>query len=95
MAPSEPNAVLLIASEVVVVNLDSEVTLDQPRLSENLRRTCTQFAAIIHLETKKSVNSLATVASVAQLVGFFGTAIGFANSFPGFVTAIGISVRRC
>jgi hypothetical protein len=38
---------------------------------------------IVHQQMKQGLNGLATVASVAPLVGIFGTLIGIANSFPG------------
>jgi hypothetical protein len=40
-------------------------------------------AAIVHRQMRQGLNSLATVAYIAPLVGIFGTLIGIVNSFPG------------
>ena len=49
-----------------------------------VRRAMKRSAAIVHRQMRQGLNSLATVASIAPLVGIFGTLIGIPNSFPGF-----------
>jgi len=40
-------------------------------------------ATAVHRRMKRGVNSLATIASIAPLLGFLGTFMGVANSFLG------------
>ncbi len=49
----------------------------------NVRRAMDRSAAIVHEQMKDGVSSLATIATIAPLVGVFGTVIGIANSFRG------------
>jgi biopolymer transport protein ExbB/TolQ len=46
-------------------------------------RACRRTAALVHLEMKGGVDSLATIASVAPLIGIFGTLVGIFTSFRG------------
>lgn len=41
-------------------------------------------AAIVHQQMGQGLNSLATIASIAPLIGVYGTVIGVIDSFPGF-----------
>jgi biopolymer transport protein ExbB/TolQ len=46
-------------------------------------RASHRSAAVVHEEMKRGLNSLATITSIAPLVGLFGTMWGIMNSFPG------------
>lgn len=46
-------------------------------------RSCRRAAAVVHASMIRRVTSLATVASVAPFLGFFGTVLGIVNSFHG------------
>jgi hypothetical protein len=48
------------------------------------KRASARSAAVVHLDMKKRLDSLATIASTAPWVGLFGTVLGVVNSFPGF-----------
>ena len=48
-----------------------------------VRRASERAAALVHLELKKRVDSLASVAVVAPLLGFLGTQLGIASTFRG------------
>jgi biopolymer transport protein ExbB/TolQ len=45
------------------------------------KRASARSAAVVHRELKRGLNSLATIASTAPWVGFFGTILGIHNSF--------------
>ncbi|MGA2597550.1 MAG: MotA/TolQ/ExbB proton channel family protein [Bryobacteraceae bacterium] len=49
----------------------------------NVRRAMDRSAAVVHEQMKDGVSSLATIATIAPLVGVFGTVIGIVNSFVG------------
>ena len=51
---------------------------------EFVGRAMKRSAAVVHRQMSQGLNSLATVASIAPLVGIFGSLIGIVNSFPGF-----------
>lgn len=48
-----------------------------------VERAMRRTAAVVHQEMASGLNSLATMAVVAPLVGMFGTLVGIANSFGG------------
>jgi biopolymer transport protein TolQ len=50
---------------------------------EAVRRASVRVAALVHQEIKRGLNSLATIASIAPLVGLFGTVREMVNSFKG------------
>jgi biopolymer transport protein ExbB/TolQ len=51
-----------------------------------VKRALERSAAIVHGEMKRGLNSLASVAATAPLVGFFGTVLGALGSFKGLGT---------
>jgi biopolymer transport protein ExbB/TolQ len=62
------------------------------------RRASERAAAVVHLDMKKRVDSLATIAVTAPWLGLFGTVIGIFNSFPALgtekYTALAITASR-
>jgi biopolymer transport protein ExbB/TolQ len=50
---------------------------------EAVKRASRRSMAIVHAEMIGGLNGLATVSSVAPLVGLFGTLLGIVNSFVG------------
>jgi biopolymer transport protein ExbB/TolQ len=50
---------------------------------EAVMRAAKRSANAAHRELKRGLNSLATIASTAPLIGLFGTVLGIVNSFPG------------
>ena len=46
-------------------------------------RASKRSSAVVHEELKGSLNSLATIASLAPFLGVFGTVATFSNAFPG------------
>ena len=58
--------------------------MGRPEKAEALKsakQASARSAAVVHSELKRGLNSLATIASTAPLVGLFGTVLGFHNSF--------------
>ena len=49
------------------------------------KRASTRAASAVHIEMKRGLNSLASIAAIAPFVGVLGWILGFHNSFPGFV----------
>ncbi len=50
---------------------------------EAVKRALRRSANVVHIDLKRGLNSLATIASAAPFVGLLGTLLGIANSFPG------------
>jgi biopolymer transport protein ExbB len=56
-------------------------------------RASTRSASLVHREMKRGLNSLASIAATAPLVGFFGTVMGMFRSFSGGSTERGTLMR--
>jgi biopolymer transport protein ExbB len=50
---------------------------------EASKRALERTEAIVHAELKRGLSSLATIGSIAPLVGLFGTVMGILNAFSG------------
>jgi biopolymer transport protein ExbB/TolQ len=50
---------------------------------EAVARSSMNSAQAVHRRMTKGVNSLATIASIAPLLGFIGTFVGVVNTFLG------------
>ena len=50
---------------------------------EAAQRSASRRAAVIHLQMRRGLSSLATIASVAPLIGLFATVCGIVSSFHG------------
>ena len=48
-----------------------------------VRRASDRAAALVHIDMKRRLTSLAAIASTAPLVGMFGTLVGIISSFKG------------
>jgi len=48
-----------------------------------VRRATDCYAAVVRIEMKRGLTSLATIASIAPFVGMFGTLVRIVCSFPG------------
>jgi len=57
--------------------------LPDAQVIEAVKRACGRSAAAFHLEAKRGLNRLATIAATAPFVGLFGTVLGMINSFRG------------
>jgi biopolymer transport protein ExbB len=51
-----------------------------------VRRVSARSAALVHGELKRGLNSLASIAATARLIGLFGTVIGGITWFKGLGT---------
>jgi biopolymer transport protein ExbB/TolQ len=54
-----------------------------PEVFEAVRRRMTRSIASARAEMKRGLGSLASIASTALALGFFGTSIGIASAFKG------------
>jgi len=54
-----------------------------------VKRASARAAIAVHAEMKRGLNSLASIAATAPLVGVFGTLLGIVNSFPALGTENG------
>jgi len=51
-----------------------------------VRQASARSALLVHIEMKRGLNGLASIAATAPLVGFFGTVFGAIGSFKGLGT---------
>jgi biopolymer transport protein ExbB/TolQ len=49
------------------------------------KRASARVASAVHIEMKRGLNTLASIATIAPFVGVLGWVLGVLNSFPGFV----------
>ena len=49
----------------------------------SVRNASARSASLVHREMKRGLNSLASIAATAPLVGFFGTLMGMFRAFSG------------
>jgi biopolymer transport protein ExbB/TolQ len=57
--------------------------LSNLQVIEGAKRASDRSAMAVHQDMKRGLNSLATIASIAPLVGLGGTLIGMVSSFQG------------
>ncbi len=57
--------------------------LPDANLLEAVQRSTRRAAALVRGEMKRGLTSLASITSVAPLLGFLGTVLAIPNSFPG------------
>jgi biopolymer transport protein ExbB/TolQ len=72
------------AQNEIVNERDREVfPLSATEAIQAAKRASERSAAVVHEEMKEGLNGLATIASIAPLVGLFGTVMGIPTSFVG------------
>jgi biopolymer transport protein ExbB/TolQ len=49
------------------------------------KRASARVASAVHIEMKRGLNTLASIATIAPFVGVLGWVLGVLNSFPGVV----------
>jgi biopolymer transport protein ExbB len=59
--------------------------LSRPEAVEIATRALRRSSAEVHLEMKRHLSGLATVAATAPLIGLFGTVIGILDAFKGCI----------
>jgi len=67
-------------------DLDSTPGLFTKAVIRAAERAMNRSPVLVHEDLKRGLYGLATIASIAPLIGIFGTLLGIVNSFPGLGT---------